>query len=63
LKNSFDGKISKQNGILKSTKQNASKHGIGLKNIETVLNKYKGHLEIDFDETYFYTRIFIYDRL
>lgn len=60
LKNSFDGKITRQNGVLKSTKKNPSKHGIGLKNVETILNKYKGNLEIDFDEKYFYTRIFIH---
>ena len=53
LKNSFDGKISKSKGKIKTTKSDHEMHGIGLKSVETTVQKYNGKIEINHNENEF----------
>ena len=37
-------------GMPESTKQNREKHGLGLKSVERVVNKYHGNMKMYFDQ-------------
>lgn len=53
VKNSFDGKIYKDEQKLLSRKLGIDEHGIGLKNIETIVKKYNGSMTIKYDADFF----------
>ena len=53
LKNSFDGIINKSRGKIKTTKSDHEMHGIGLKSVETTVQKYDGKIEINHNEKEF----------
>ena len=58
IKNTFDPKTIKfEDGEYISNKIDTNNHGIGMKNIEDIINKYNGHIIIDIDE-YFNTYIY-----
>ena len=58
LKNTFDSKSLKyENGEYVTSKSDGKNHGIGMKNIESIINKYNGNIVIDIDE-YFNTYIY-----
>ena len=48
--NSKCNEIKMNNGKLISTKPDFENHGIGLKNMERVVNKYEGNITVDYDE-------------
>ena len=60
--NSYNGNLKIKGNSIISPKQNTKLHGIGLKNIQKLLEKNKGHMHIHFDETYFYADLLIYGR-
>ena len=58
LKNTFDSKSLKyENGEYVTNKSDGKNHGIGMKNIESIINKYNGDIVIDIGE-YFNTYIY-----
>lgn len=56
--NSFNGKISKN---MRTTKANSSKHGLGLKSVQFVVEKYNGLIQYDYDHKYFVTKVLLYN--
>lgn len=58
--NSYNGTIIKKDGEIFTSKDDASNHGFGLKNIKSVLEKYNGMLECEYDESTFHTTILMY---
>lgn len=59
LENSYDGELSIENGILKSTKPYGNRHGYGLANVEEVVEKYGGDLQIDFSSDLFSVKVLL----
>ncbi len=55
--NSFDGNIKKNGKYFITTKENFENSGIGIFNIKTVVEKYDGTLNMDFNESCFKTKI------
>lgn len=53
LKNNYDGNICKSNSKIKTTKSNHEMHGIGLKSVELIVQKYYGKIEINHNEKEF----------
>jgi sensor histidine kinase regulating citrate/malate metabolism len=52
IKNTFDGEIKTKDKIILSRKRENSE-GIGLKSMEAICEKYKGTMEIKYDEEHF----------
>lgn len=57
LKNSYVGKRKKS---LSTTKTNKQYHGIGLKNVQSVVHKYQGTLDISFQQGIFAVEVILY---
>lgn len=58
--NRYEGKIKIISNRLETTKSDKDNHGIGLKNIEKSLEKYKGEMDISTKNNIFYVSIIIY---
>lgn len=56
ISNSYDNEIRKKNGCF-ITSKNDSGHGMGMKHIDTIVNKYSGHVSRSQDDNIFETRI------
>ena len=58
LKNTFDyNSLKYEDGKLVTIKEDSGNHGIGIKNVEDIINKYNGNMLIDIDD-YFNTYIY-----
>ncbi len=57
LKNSYIGELNK---TLYTTKTNKQYHGIGLKNVKSVVQKYRGTLDITFSNSIFTAEVILY---
>lgn len=53
IENSYDGKMSKSRGEFITWKKNKKFHGVGLENVRITVNKYKGMLKYDYNESIF----------
>ena len=54
IKNSIKTTPIEVNGELVTSKtQNTEEHGVGLKNVKDIIDKYKGRYVIDYDDNYF----------
>ena len=53
IKNTYDGIISYKDNKIISSKNDSFSHGIGMCNVEEVIKKYNGTLNIDFNEDIF----------
>lgn len=60
VKNSFDGIIKKQNGMLFTIKEDARHHGYGLINVKDIVDKYDGIYDYDVEAMEFLTKIMLY---
>lgn len=60
-RNTYDSHLNITNGKLNTTKSNKKLHGIGLKSIETAVQKYNGLLDISYNEKIFETSILLYN--
>ena len=60
LKNSFNGIIRKSDNKILTTKKDAKQHGIGLRRISEVVEKYNGYLVMENDDHIFLTKIMLY---
>lgn len=59
INNSYDGKIINENGEIKTTKIYKSGHGLGIKSIRNILEKYDGEMRINYNNDTFSTSIII----
>ena len=53
VKNTYDGNVITSEGSYITTKKNKKNHGIGIKNMIQVIEKYDGYYSISYDERYF----------
>lgn len=60
IENTFNGMVLKKGNRMLTTKKDQNNHGIGLENVERVVNKYEGILDIEYSETVFSVTIFLY---
>ena len=60
IKNSFDGIVERKEGLLKTRKKEAELHGIGLRNVDEIVQKYNGELSIHDNGNYFVTDVLMY---
>lgn len=60
IKNSFDGIVERKEGLLKTRKKEAELHGIGLRNVDEIVQKYNGELSINVNGNYFVTDVLMY---
>lgn len=58
--NSFNGKIRRNNQMILSSKEDGGSHGIGLANVERIVNKYDGTMKIHCKEKLWGIDIIIY---
>lgn len=59
MENSFNGNVRKEKGEILTTKQDKQNHGLGLKSIKRVLEKYDGDIIIDYNEEVFITDVML----
>lgn len=60
VRNTFGDKIIKMGNDYLTTKKEAEKHGIGLKNVKRVVNSYHGNIEISDTDNIFDVKIMLY---
>ncbi len=60
IDNSFSEKVIRENGRFLSTKQNRNNHGKGLANVETVLEKYHGNMNLEYEKNIFHATLLLY---
>lgn len=58
--NSFNGVINKRGNRLLSLKKDKDSHGIGLSNVESIVNKYNGEMKIDSKDGIYKADIILY---
>lgn len=59
MENSFNGNVRKEKGEILTTKQDKQNHGLGLKSIKRVLEKYDGDIIMDYNEEVFITDVML----
>ena len=57
--NSFQNNIKRKNGILRTIKKDKSQHGFGLLNVEHIVDKYNGYMNINYSDTLFTIKIML----
>lgn len=60
VENSFDGELRQSPQGLLTTKDESSHHGIGLKNVRKMVEKYKGSMEVHTEENVFRVSLLLY---
>ncbi|MEG2345705.1 MAG: GHKL domain-containing protein, partial [Anaerovoracaceae bacterium] len=60
MENSHSESIRKVDNTFKTTKAKEVGHGIGLKNVQRVVDAYHGHMEIDYTDDSFLVRLFLF---
>lgn len=58
--NSYDGNINTENGQINTRKNDKELHGIGLKSVKFVVDKYDGTMDIKYDDNQFCIDIVLY---
>jgi sensor histidine kinase regulating citrate/malate metabolism len=62
IRNTYNGNVKYENGIIATTNEDKENHGFGLKNIRNAVNKYNGSLEISHTDDVFEVSILLYDQ-
>lgn len=57
MENSFNGIVIREDNIIRTSNLDKENHGIGLKNVESVVKKYNGFMEIEYDESNFMVKV------
>ncbi len=57
--NTYSGKIALREGNLVTTKKSKDTHGIGLKNVKSIVDQYNGDIDINYTDDTFSVEIFI----
>ncbi|MCR5702665.1 MAG: GHKL domain-containing protein [Lachnospiraceae bacterium] len=60
VKNYFDGKVIRKNGVVISRKRESGKHGIGIKNVQKIVDKYNGEMKVNFEKNIYTVDIIMY---
>lgn len=60
IENSYEGKISWEDGQLKTDQEDSSIHGIGLKNVKQIVASCGGDIKIDYTEKRFMVQVLLY---
>ena len=60
VKNRYDSVVNCVNGKFLTRKEESQLHGIGLKSVDAVVQKYNGLVDIEYDETEFVVNILMY---
>lgn len=60
ISNSFSGERHKVEGGYATTKQEAKRHGIGLKSVNEIVKKYNGEMETEIVDGQFYVNLILY---
>ncbi|MCQ4638518.1 GHKL domain-containing protein [Anaerovorax odorimutans] len=60
IENSHEEKIKEKDGFFVTTKQNKGGHGIGLKNVRRIIDKYNGKININYTEQWFSIELIIF---
>lgn len=60
VENSHEENIKVKGSKIISTKEDKHNHGIGLKNVQKIVNSYSGTMEIDYDKNNFSVKIFLF---
>ncbi len=60
ISNPYNGEITKEKGNFVTTHKDKSNHGIGISNVKGVVKKYKGDMNIIFDNEKFSVYILMY---
>ena len=60
IKNSFDGIVETKEGFFNTRKKEPEIHGIGLRNVDEIVQKYNGELSINVNGNYFITDVLMY---
>lgn len=60
IKNTFNGYVFYEKNKIITSKEDRKNHGIGLNNIENILKKYNGVMEIDHNDNEFAVDIMMY---
>ena len=60
IRNSYNGKSLGNNGILQTTKADRQNHGMGMKNVQTIVEKYHGDMDVACDHGYFEVDVLLY---
>lgn len=58
--NAYDGRMNMKNGQIVTKKNNKELHGIGLKSVKNVVDKYDGTVDIDYDDKQFRLKVVLY---
>lgn len=61
VENSHSNNFNKEKGKLTTTKEDKKMHGIGLKSVESVVEKYEGVMDVSYDDVKFDVTIIIYN--
>lgn len=60
IANSYSGALHKKGKKLVTSKKNKQLHGIGLENVERIVNEQNGEIEIGWDEKLFYANVMLF---
>ncbi|MDE7432510.1 MAG: GHKL domain-containing protein [Lachnospiraceae bacterium] len=60
VKNSYDNIVNMVNGQIHTRKKNQTLHGIGLRSVQAVLDKYNGLLDIEYNDKEFMVHVILY---
>lgn len=60
MENSFNGIIIKKEGNIDTSHSDKNNHGLGLESVKTVLEKYDGTIEFEYDDSKFHTALLIF---
>ena len=60
VSNSYAGDINVIDGRITTTKENGSKHGLGLKNVERIIQKIDGKMNVNYDDEIFKVSVMLY---
>lgn len=59
IENTYDGNIIKEKETLMTTKEEKQLHGLGLKSVSSILEKYDGDIIYDYNDIYFITDVML----
>lgn len=60
IDNSYNGILNKKEGEVFTTNIDKENHGIGLQNVKSVLEKYNGNIDFEYDDSNFHTIVSMY---
>lgn len=62
IRNTFNGQVAVNNGILQTIKLNSQNHGLGFKSIKEAVEKYDGDIDYQYDDNVFSVYIILYEK-